>query len=138
MDASEVPLDGKFFTDDTKVVVGKTCDMGHRWMVSKTIADCVEALIGAYYVAGGLIAALHVMKWLGVDADFEPSLLVDAITSASLRSYIPRTNEIEEIESKIGYKFTVKFLLQEAITHASVQECYCYQVMTNYLTKFSV
>ncbi|KAL9442076.1 hypothetical protein AB3S75_020560 [Citrus x aurantiifolia] len=127
VDTLEVPLDGKNFTQDTKVVVGKPCDMGHRWMGSKTIADCAEALIGAYYVGGGLIAALYMMKWLGIDADLEVSLVDDCITRASLRSYVPRINEIKDIESKIGYEFTVKFLLQEAITHASVQEFYCYQ-----------
>ncbi|KAJ0091009.1 hypothetical protein Patl1_13738 [Pistacia atlantica] len=127
VDTLEVPLDGKFFTEDTKVVVGKLCDMGHRWMVSKTISDCVEALIGAYYIGGGLVAALHVMKWLGIDADIEPSLVVEAITRASIQSYIPKTNAIKDLEKKVGYEFSVKFLLQEAITHASVQEFYCYE-----------
>nr|AUH15439.1 dicer-like 3 protein [Dimocarpus longan] len=127
VDTIEVPLDDSYFTDDQQVVVGKVCDMGHRWMGSKTIADCVEALIGAYYVAGGLNAALHMMKWFKIDADLEASLVLEAITSASLRSYIPKTNEIKGIESKICYDFSVKFLLQEAITHASVHESYCYQ-----------
>ncbi|KAK2645038.1 hypothetical protein Ddye_020233 [Dipteronia dyeriana] len=127
VDTLEVPLDGKYFTKDTKVVVGKLCDMGHRWMGSKTIADCAEALIGAYYVGGGLDAALHMMKWLKFDADLEPSLVLKAINSASLRSYIPKTNEIKDIESKIRYEFSVKFLLQEAITHASVLDLYSYQ-----------
>ncbi|KAL5786463.1 hypothetical protein ACOSQ2_008855 [Xanthoceras sorbifolium] len=127
VDTLEVPLDGKYFTNNPKVVVGKLCDMGHRWMGSKTIADCVEALIGAYYIGGGLDAALHMMKWLKIDADLEPSLVLKAINSASLRSYVPKNNEIKDLESKICYEFSVKFLLQEAITHASVQEFYCYQ-----------
>uniref|UniRef100_A0A5B7CE62 Uncharacterized protein n=1 Tax=Davidia involucrata TaxID=16924 RepID=A0A5B7CE62_DAVIN len=130
VDTLEVPLDGKVYTEDTKVVVGKYCDEGHRWMVSKTISDCVEALIGAYYVGGGLIAALQLMKWLGIDAELEPSLVEEAIKSASLRSYIPKVNEIETLESKLGYEFSVKGLLLEAITHASEQELgvgYCYQ-----------
>ncbi|KAL0327603.1 UNVERIFIED_CONTAM: Endoribonuclease Dicer3a [Sesamum angustifolium] len=50
LDGMEVPLDSKFFSEDTKLMLGKTCDRGHRWMGSKTISDCVEALIGAYYV----------------------------------------------------------------------------------------
>ncbi|KAA8546198.1 hypothetical protein F0562_003063 [Nyssa sinensis] len=130
VDTLEVPLDGKFHTEDPKVVVGKYCDRGHRWMVSKTISDCVEALIGAYYVGGGLVAALQLMKWLGIDAELEPSLVDEAIKSASLRSYIPKANEIEALESKLGYEFSVKGLLLEAITHASEQELgvgYCYQ-----------
>lgn len=127
----EVPLDGKFQTEDTKIVVGKSCDRGHRWMGSKTIADCVEALIGAYYVGGGLNAALHLMKWFGIDVELEPSLVDEAIATASLRTYIPKANEIEILESKIGYEFSVKGLLLEAITHATEQELgvgYCYQV----------
>ncbi|XVE97781.1 hypothetical protein REPUB_Repub03eG0048300 [Reevesia pubescens] len=126
VESLEVPLDKKFQTEDPKIKVGKSCDRGHRWMCSKTISDCVEALIGAYYISGGLIAALHVMKWLGIDAELDPSLVAEAINRASLRSYVP-SDEIHIIESKIGYKFSVKFFLQEALTHASGLEFYCYQ-----------
>nr|POE50315.1 endoribonuclease dicer like 3 [Quercus suber] len=71
------------------------------------MADCVEALIGAYYICGGIIAALHLMKWLGIDAELDPSLVV-------LSNY---------------YCFST-----EAITHASQQELgvgYCYQSYTD-------
>lgn len=125
-------MDGKFQTEDPKVVVGKLCDQGHRWMCSKTISDCVEALIGAYYVVGGLIAALHVMKWLGIDSELEPSLVEEAIAAASLHTYAPKQDEIATLEMKIGYKFSVKGLLLEAMTHVSEAElgigC-CYEVM---------
>ncbi|KAM6559383.1 hypothetical protein CsatA_028622 [Cannabis sativa] len=130
LDTLEVPLDQKFQTEDPKVVLGKTCDKGHRWMGSKTIADCVEALVGAYYVGGGLTAAIHTMKWFGIDAELEPSLVLEAISIASLRSYTPKENEIATLESKIEYVFSTKGLLQEAMTHASDQELnldYCYQ-----------
>ncbi|KAK8543151.1 hypothetical protein V6N13_136315 [Hibiscus sabdariffa] len=126
VDSREVPLDKMFQTEDPKTKVGISCDSGHRWMCSKTISDCVEALIGAYYVSGGLTAALHVMKWLGIDAELDPSWVAEAISRASLQSYVPN-NEIHIIESKIGYEFSIKFLLQEALTHASVHEFYCYQ-----------
>lgn len=132
VDTLEVPLDRKFQTESTIVKVGKPCDSGHRWMGSKTISDCVESVIGAYYVSGGLIAAIHVMKWFGINAELDPSLISEAITSASLRSYIPKEDEIKSLESKLGYTFGVKFVLQEAMTHASMQEqgvTYCYQVM---------
>ncbi|PHU09303.1 Endoribonuclease Dicer -like protein 3 [Capsicum chinense] len=129
VETSEVPLDEKFQTED-KVVVGKHCDRGHRWMGSKTISDCVEALIGAYYVGGGLVAALKLMKWLGVKAELEPSLVEDAISTASLYSYTPKAKDIDGLELKLAYKFSVKGLLLEAITHATVQELdvgYSYQ-----------
>lgn len=126
-----MPLDEKFQSEDPKIVVGKFCDKRHRWICSKTIADCVEALIGAYYVSGGLLASLHVMKWLGVCADLEPSLVDEAIAVASLHVYSPKENEIASLEAKIGYKFSVKGLLLEAITHASeneIQGGYSYEV----------
>ncbi|TYH36047.1 hypothetical protein ES332_D13G237300v1 [Gossypium tomentosum] len=126
VDSREVPLDKKFQTEDLEIKVSISCDRGHRWMCSKTISDCVEALIGAYYVSGGLIAALHMMKWLGIDAELDPSLVAEAINRASLQSYVPN-DEIQIIESKIGYKFSMKFFLQEALTHASADEFYCYQ-----------
>lgn len=141
MDTLEVPLVSEFQTENPKFVVGKCCDKGHRWMCSKTIADCVEALLGAYYVAGGLPAAIHMMKWFGFDAEFEPSLVVEAITTASLRSYIPEAKDIATLESKIGYEFSTKGLLQEAIMHASKQElgvsC-SYEVVEGALCSFIV
>jgi len=74
-----VPLDVKFQTEDPKVVVGKFCDRGHRWMCSKTIVDCVEALIGAYYMGGGLFASLNVMKLLGIGTELELSLMKQSL-----------------------------------------------------------
>lgn len=126
-----MPLESKFVTIDPKIKVGVACDLGHRWLGSKTIADCVEALIGAYYVSGGLAAALYVMKWLGVDADIDHSLVIETIACASLHSFFPQPDNIMILESKLGYEFSVKSLLLEAVTHASEQEVgvrYCYQV----------
>ncbi|XP_042485493.1 endoribonuclease Dicer homolog 3a [Macadamia integrifolia] len=130
VDTNEVPLGRKFITVDTSVVVGKVCDRGHRWMCSKTIADCVEALIGAYYVGGGLSGALLIMKWFGIDAEFEPRLIEEAINSSSVWRYTPNISDLEMLESKLHYRFSVKGLLLEATTHASLQELgvgYCYQ-----------
>nr|GLL32084.1 endoribonuclease Dicer homolog 3 [Ipomoea trifida] len=118
----QVPVDGKFFRDDEKVELGQCCDRGHRWMVSKTISDCVEALIGAYYVGGGLDAALKAMKWIGVDVDLDLSRVNDTIKAASLHSYTPSSKDIETLESKVGYVFSVKGLLLEAITHKTKQD----------------
>ncbi|KAI3514025.1 hypothetical protein L1887_12341 [Cichorium endivia] len=126
----DVPIDTKYRTEDPKIMIGKYCDVGHRWMGSKTVSDCVEALVGAYYVGGGLTGALHCMKWLGISCELHPSLINEAINIASLHTYTPKLDVIESLESKIGYEFVVKGLLLEAITHASAQEQgvgYCYQ-----------
>lgn len=127
VETSEVPLDPKFQSEDPKIKVGISCDLGHRWMGSKTVADCLEALVGAYYIGGGLTAALHVMKWLGFDVDLDPALVAEVINRASIQSYAPKSDEIDGLESKLGYNFSVKFLLQEAITHTSLNESYCYE-----------
>ncbi|URE43890.1 Ribonuclease III domain [Musa troglodytarum] len=119
---TEVPNRSLDTNSDRSIVIGKACDRGHRWLCSKTISDCVKVLIGAYYVGGGLPAALAFMKWLGIDTEFEPDMVEEAIRTASGWTYLPKIHEIETLESKIGYKFTVKGLLLESITHASQQE----------------
>lgn len=120
LDTGEVPSDNsQFITFEENVMVGKSCDKGHRWLGSKTISDCVEALIGVYYVGGGLLAAMHVMKWLGIEVDIKPASLDKVINEASLRNYTPKSHEIEALEKKLQYEFIVKGLLLEAITHES-------------------
>ncbi|KAK1429456.1 hypothetical protein QVD17_11665 [Tagetes erecta] len=118
----EVPIDAKYHTDEPTILTGKCCDRGHRWLGSKTISDCVEALIGAYFVDGGLPGALHCMKWLGISCELDPSRVNEAIKIASLHTYTPKLDVLQSLESKLGYEFVVKGLLLEAITHASSQD----------------
>ncbi|KAF5804663.1 putative ribonuclease III post-transcriptional gene silencing PAZ-Argonaute family [Helianthus annuus] len=118
----EVPIDAKYHTEDPKAFLGKSCDMGHRWLGSKTISDCVEALVGAYFVGGGLTGALHCIKWLGISCELDPSHVIEAIINASLHVYTPKLDVLRGLESKLGYEFAVKGLLLEAITHASSQD----------------
>lgn len=121
-------MEPRFFTENMTIKIGKSCDMGHRWTVSKSVSDCAEALIGAYYVSGGLTAAFHMMKWLGLDVEFDRELVNEAINRVSLRCYIPKDDELTELETKIRREFSSKFLLKEAITHSSVHESYSYEV----------
>lgn len=126
----QVPIDNKYQTEDPTITVGKCCDLGHRWLGSKTISDCVEALVGAYYVDGGLTGAIHCMNWLGISCELNPSRITEAIEIASLHTYTPKIDVIQTIEKKLGYEFGVKGLLLEAITHASGQDQgagFCYQ-----------
>lgn len=119
-------------TTEESVVVGVPCDKGHRWMFSKTIADCVEALVGAYYAAGGLTAALSLIRWLGIDIAIDKVLVAEAKISASHSIHHSKVIKIGLLESKLSYVFSVKGLLLEAITHPSHRESglgYCYQVL---------
>uniref|UniRef100_A0A0E0EZ43 Dicer-like protein 3b n=1 Tax=Oryza meridionalis TaxID=40149 RepID=A0A0E0EZ43_9ORYZ len=125
-----VPSHRRYIRDDPSFVVGKPCDRGHRWMCSKTISDCVEALVGAYYVGGGIAAALWVMRWFGIDIKCDMKLLQEVKFNASHLCSLSKLNDIEELEAKLKYSFSVKGLLLEAITHPSLQELgvdYCYQ-----------
>ncbi|KAM0865320.1 hypothetical protein ACQ4PT_043361 [Festuca glaucescens] len=125
-----VPTNGRYITNDPSFVVGKPCDRGHRWMCSKTISDCVEALVGAYYVGGGIVAALWVMRWFGIEIKCDRKLVQEVKLNASYICYLPKIRDIEELEAKLKYNFSVKGLLLEAITHPSLQESgvdYCYQ-----------
>ncbi|VAH04530.1 unnamed protein product [Triticum turgidum subsp. durum] len=125
-----VPTNGRYISDDPSFVVGKPCDRAHRWMCSKAISDCVEALVGAYYVGGGIVAALWVMKWFGIEIKCDRKLVQEVKLNASYICYLPKISVIEELEAKLKYNFSVKGLLLEAITHPSLQELgvdYCYQ-----------
>ncbi|KAM0863296.1 hypothetical protein ACQ4PT_044679 [Festuca glaucescens] len=128
---SEVVTQDIHVLEDTPIVkIGQACDKGHRWMCSKTISDCVEAVIGAYYVGGGLRAAVAVLKWLGVDAEIEEELIVHTILSAPVKNCLPKIGVIGMLEAKLGYTFSLKGLLLEALTHPSQRESaerYSYQ-----------
>lgn len=90
-----------------------------RKLSTKTLADVVEALIGASYVDGGLSKAVTCISkfvpegsWTSVDADRE-SLF------ARVPDGEPLPPPLEPLEKLIGYTFQKKALLMEALTHAS-------------------
>ncbi|KAJ6805137.1 endoribonuclease Dicer-like protein 1-like [Iris pallida] len=89
----------------------------YRVLSSKTLADVVEALIGVYYVEGGKIAANHLMRWIGIEVEFDPKDLIDA--KHVVPESILRSVDFDSLEGALNVKFNDKGLLVEAITHAS-------------------
>ncbi|PHH72274.1 hypothetical protein CDD80_4654 [Ophiocordyceps camponoti-rufipedis] len=94
---------------------------GVRIMSTKTLADVVEALIGASYMDGGLSKALicissflddKEMQWRHVDDNRER--LFEMVRS---QSSLPPA--LEQLEALMGYSFRKKALLVEAMTHGS-------------------
>ncbi|KAK9919220.1 hypothetical protein M0R45_027830 [Rubus argutus] len=87
---------------------------GRRKIKSKTIADVVEALIGAFLSTGGEMAAVYFMNWVGIKVDF---------------TYIPyernfpvqpeKLVNVKHLESLLNYSFRDPSLLVEALTHGS-------------------
>ncbi|XP_056646344.1 endoribonuclease Dcr-1 [Diorhabda sublineata] len=106
----------------------------------KSIADCVEAVIGAYLIECGPRGALLFMAWLGIrvlpkltDGTFGEITLP---RSPLLRNIPDPEGELErqldgydKFEKHIGYKFRDRSYLLQAMTHASyfpnhLTDCY--------------
>ncbi|KAL7920435.1 hypothetical protein ACQKWADRAFT_322180 [Trichoderma austrokoningii] len=90
-----------------------------RKLSTKTLADVVEALIGASYQEGGLALAekciamfLPEIEWDGVEKGRD--ILVSRVPLDE-----PLPPILEPLERLLGYTFRRKALLTEALTHAS-------------------
>lgn len=90
-----------------------------RKVSTKTLADVVEALIGASYIDGGITKAVKCIstflpegRWTSVDEDRQA--LFDRVPEGE-----PLPPTLEPLERLIGYTFRKKTLLIEALTHAS-------------------
>lgn len=91
----------------------------YRVLSSKTLADVVEALIGVYYVEGGKIAANHLMKWIGIQVEFDADEMECMSRPSNVPESILRSINFDSLEGALNIKFNDKGLLVEAITHAS-------------------
>ncbi|BAT80376.1 Endoribonuclease Dicer-like protein [Vigna angularis] len=91
----------------------------YRVLSSKTLADVVEALIGVYYVEGGKNAANHLMKWIGIQIEFDPDTMDCARKPFNVPDSILRSVDFDALEGALNLKFKDKGLLIESITHAS-------------------
>jgi len=109
----------------------------------KSIADCVEALIGAYLIACGPRGALLFMTWLGVavlppapdntqPASLSPPpspLLITPSISQPERHLLYLLDGYNKFEHMIGYVWRDKCYLLQAFSHASfypnrLTDCY--------------
>lgn len=94
----------------------------YRHLESKTLADVLEALIGAYLVEGGKKEAMEFMVWAEIieSAEFDPLQVSCARTCPSLMEVgCDYGVNLQCLEKIIGYTFHNKGLLLEAITHSS-------------------
>lgn len=117
--------------DDTKQLVP-----------DKSIADSVEALIGAHFIECGYMTALKFMEWLGLkvlaEEEEATTCHLNSAHYANYRRYVceiphdqderyrevlkRQTKEMASFEEKIGYVFNNKELLLEAFTHPSYSD----------------
>ncbi|XP_028190186.1 dicer-like protein 4 isoform X5 [Glycine soja] len=105
------------------------CSKNHHWLHRKTIADVVEALVGAFLVDSGFKAAIAFLSWIGIQVDFEASQVVDICIASA--SYSPLSSEVDipSLEGKLGHHFFHKGLLLQAFVHPSYNKLGggCYQ-----------
>ncbi|XVF35510.1 hypothetical protein REPUB_Repub18cG0151900 [Reevesia pubescens] len=95
------------------------CSRNHHWLHKKTIADVVEALVGAFIVDRGFKAATAFLRWIGIRVDFQGSQ-VNNICAASKR-FMPLCSKVDTgaLENLLDYQFLHKGLLFQAFVHPS-------------------
>lgn len=106
------------------------CNKNHHWLHRKTVADVIEALVGAFIVDSGFKAATAFLRYLGIEVNFEASQVVN-LCRASM-SYIPLSAHVDipSLEDKLSHHFVHKGLLLQAFVHPSYNKHGggCYQV----------
>jgi len=141
-----------------------TAGLQSHVLPDKRIADCIEALIGAYITAGGTSAGLKFLEWLGLKLkhssfkstpgrfstptqQFSPALNVLFDNSAFCKHFgsmaierQPFSTDEEKLFAGLQrldgkfWKFNDKHLLLEAMTHVS----YTYNRVTSYYQRLEL
>ncbi|KAI3524344.1 hypothetical protein L1887_02997 [Cichorium endivia] len=113
----------------TGVITEVRCNKGHHWLQKKTVADIVEALVGAFIVDSGFKAAIAFLKWIGIPVAFKDSHVADICASSSIFTNLSDQIDIPTLENLLGYQFQHKGLLLQAFLHPSYHNNYggCYQ-----------
>lgn len=92
---------------------------GKREISSKTLADVVEALVGAAFLDGGEAKSL---ACLDIFLPNVPWLTPSRACQVLYEAYeldVPPSPQLNQIEQLIGYQANLKLLLLEAVTHPS-------------------
>ena len=113
----EAPEEEEVEEEEEKVEGEKMVDLS-----TKTIADVVEALIGASYVHGSFDFGMECLKLFELGMVWQPLgesvekifSMVEALDDAELPM-----DMISSVERILGYEFTKKTLVVEALTHPS-------------------
>ena len=102
---------------------GKEEEEGKKADLSpKTIADVVEALIGASYLHGSFESGVECLKLFKIGVEWQP-------LGESIKKILSKVEPVDDaglpmdmvssVEKILGYKFTKKTLVIEALTHPS-------------------
>lgn len=86
-----------------------------------TLADIVEALLGAYLLEGGLHMALQAMTWLHVPIQFPTSVPEPIRASLFETRSCLELIDVDELEGKLGYSFKNKALIARALEYEHLE-----------------
>ncbi|OVA00281.1 Ribonuclease III domain [Macleaya cordata] len=105
------------------------CSKGHHWLHKKTIADVVEALVGAFIVDSGFKGAIAFLKWIGIQVEFNALEVTRACLASKSYMSLGEIVDTSALENLLGYKFLHKGLLLQALVHPSYNKHSggCYQ-----------
>jgi endoribonuclease Dicer len=93
------------------------CDrIAKRSMARRSLQDCMEAIIGAGYLTGGISMALHVGVALGLNFG---GPLPWQVRYPRPKGRQPVPARYSELQDSLGYEFQHVDLLEEALTHPS-------------------
>ncbi|XP_052198876.1 dicer-like protein 4 isoform X2 [Diospyros lotus] len=95
------------------------CNKSHQWLHKKTVADVVEALVGAFIVDSGFKAATAFLQWIGIQVDFQASLVSNICSASAIFLPLTARVDIAALETLLGYRFHHKGLLLQAFIHPS-------------------
>ena len=90
-----------------------------REMSTKTLADVVEALLGASYMDGGPEKALKCLEIFLPNVPWSTASRATDILFPVYDLKIQSSSHLSQVEQLIGYEFNLKALLIESLTHAS-------------------
>uniref|UniRef100_A0A7N2L0R6 Dicer-like protein 4 n=2 Tax=Quercus lobata TaxID=97700 RepID=A0A7N2L0R6_QUELO len=98
------------------------CSKGHHWLDKKTIADVVEALVGAFIVDSGFKAATSFLRWIGIQVDFEASQVSNVCIASTRYMPLRARMDIGALENLLGHQFLHRGLLLQAFVHPSYNQ----------------
>ncbi len=91
---------------------------------TKVLADVVESLIGAAHIAGGMERSVKCIQVLNIGVECKPISFRVASIFERVEPMKDEPVHLTYVESMLGYKFSKKLLLVEALMHASCQSEY--------------
>ena len=92
---------------------------GKRDISTKTLADVVEALIGAAYLEGESLRVLECLELFLPRIPWSTAVCAVEILYGVYETQISLSTQLDHIEQLISYRFKIGGLLAEALTHPS-------------------